>query len=81
MKNSLMFESTEEKIDINFSESYMLPEHEKYEGTYIVIPQSKEQVLPTSNKYLIDDVTIKEIPYYEVSNDAGGKTITIGPMK
>lgn len=49
-----------------------------YTGSYAVIPKIKEQKLATKNKSLVDDVTIFQIPYAEVSNPAGGKTITIG---
>jgi hypothetical protein len=52
---------------------------EKYEETYDVIPKANEtQVLNTKNKLLIDDIKVKEIPYYEVSNDKDGMTVIIG---
>ena len=49
-----------------------------YEGEYDVIPKVSEQTLPTANKLLSNDVTIKEIPYFEVSNSSGGNTVFIG---
>lgn len=48
-----------------------------YEGTYNVTPKVSGQTLPTANKFLSKDVTIKEIPYFEVSNDSGGDTVYI----
>ena len=49
-----------------------------YMGEYTVTPKQNEtQVLNTANKTLIDDITVKEIPYYEVSNTVG-KTVYIG---
>lgn len=48
-----------------------------YEGVYDVTPTVSEQTLPTARKYLSEDVTIKEIPYFEVSNDSGGGTVYI----
>lgn len=52
---------------------------EKYEGAYVVVPRVEEtQRLATRNKTLFDDVTVEEIPIFEVSNDCGGKTLTIG---
>lgn len=52
---------------------------EIYEGIYEIIPSVFEkQILETKNKKMTDDVTVKEIPYAEVSNEAGGETITIG---
>ena len=50
-----------------------------YDGTYEVTPMAHmEQVLETSGKRLIDDVTVLEIPYTAVANLYGGKTVTIG---
>ena len=49
-----------------------------YMGEYTVTPKPNEkQVLNTTNKMLVDDITVKEIPYYEVSN-AVGHTVYIG---
>ena len=50
-----------------------------YDGEYIVTPKPfEEQVLETKNKSMTDDVTVREIPYSEVTNPEGGKTINIG---
>lgn len=49
-----------------------------YEGEYEVIPKVAAQKLETANKMMAKDLTIKEIPYFEVSNLAGGSTVTIG---
>lgn len=49
-----------------------------YEGDYVVTPKVSEQTLPTADKLLSEDVTIKEIPYFEVSNESGGNTVFIG---
>jgi hypothetical protein len=49
-----------------------------YTGEYTVIPDAlEEQILKTANKTLIEDVTVKKIPYHETSNPSGGKTIVI----
>ena len=49
-----------------------------YTGDYVVTPMAHEQqTLQTANKLLTDDVTVKKVPYYETSNDAGGTTIYI----
>lgn len=50
-----------------------------YKGEYEVTPSTEEQVLPTKNKSMRNDVTVKEIPTYEVSNDSG-TTFIIGGM-
>jgi hypothetical protein len=51
----------------------------KYTGTYEVIPQAwQDVVLETSGKKMEDDVTVRQIPYYETSNPQGGMTVYIG---
>lgn len=50
---------------------------EKFEGEYIVTPKIEEQILPTKNKVLVEDMTIKSIPIYRVTNQTGGTTIYI----
>lgn len=50
-----------------------------YDGEITIIPQVKNaQTLKTAGKYLEQDVQVKEIPQYSVSNDAGGTTFIIG---
>lgn len=51
---------------------------DKYDGAYTVVPKAEAQVLPTKKKYLEDNVTVTEIPYFDVTNPAGGQTIYIG---
>ena len=51
---------------------------EEYKGDYEVTPAITAQVLETARKAMRDDVKIKEIPYAEVSNPAGGTTVIIG---
>lgn len=52
--------------------------YEVYEGSYIVTPSVSKQTLDTANKLMKSDVIIEEIPYAEVGNNSGGKTVTIG---
>lgn len=49
-----------------------------YDGSYEVTPSSFPQSLSTENLVMRNNVNIKEIPYYEVLNQSGGKTVTIG---
>lgn len=51
---------------------------EVYTGTYVVTPDVDEQVLPTQYKQLERDITVKSIPYFDVSNTSGGRTVYIG---
>lgn len=51
---------------------------EYYTGDYEVTPTSEEITLPTGNKILNWDVTVHQIPYFEVFNPSGGHTVIIG---
>lgn len=51
---------------------------DNYEGEYEVTPKVTAQTLGTKQKFMENDVTIRKIPLYEVSNTTGGTTITIG---
>ena len=53
------------------------PEYPNYKGDYEVVPGPDAQSLETANKTMKDDVRIKAIPYYDVSNPYG-RTIYIG---
>ena len=64
-------------IDYNNIE-YVLTDKVKYNGDYIVVPKpNEEQVLETKDKFLDDNVTVREIPFFKVSNN-NGSTIYIG---
>lgn len=56
----------------------MTPNLEDYVGNYTIIPDFTQQVMPTNDKHMTDDVTIESIPYSEVANQSGGLTINIG---
>lgn len=63
------------KIGFNVGGTSQIP---PYEGEYEVTPKTyDEQVLPTRNKRMINNLTVKKIPQYEVSNDSG-YTLIIG---
>ena len=49
-----------------------------YDGDYIVTPHAWEKYLDTSDKVMINDVTVLEIPYTETGNLSGGLTVSIG---
>ena len=50
-----------------------------YTGQYeITALPEVEQILRTEKKILLADIVVKPIPYYEVTNDAGGITVSIG---
>ena len=49
-----------------------------YEGPYTVTSSLQDQVLETKHKAMNDDVVVESIPVYRVTNESGGKTVTIG---
>lgn len=51
---------------------------ELYKGDYTVTPKVDPQMLRTKGKLLTDNVTVKSIPIFEVSNTSGGATVYIG---
>ena len=50
---------------------------EQYNGAYEVTPKLEAQTLPTKDKVLTDNMTIKEIEIHRVKNSSGGTTIYI----
>lgn len=48
-----------------------------YDDEYEVAPKTYSQTLETKSKFMTDDITIKEIPYFETSNEDDGITVYI----
>lgn len=48
-----------------------------YEGAYVVTPLWVTQTLATEERIMSQDVVVLDIPVSEVSNEAGGLTLTI----
>lgn len=54
----------------------------EYTGEYVVTPKAREdQILETKGKQMAENVTVKEIPVYRVSNNSGGQTVYIAGTK
>lgn len=54
----------------------------KYNGKYEVVPLvDSETVLMTAQKILNDNIVVKQIPYFETSNDSDGQTVYIGKVE
>lgn len=53
-------------------------EYPDYAGPYDVTPMVTAQRMETKDKHVTDDVTVRGIPYFAVTNPQGGTTITIG---
>lgn len=50
---------------------------EEYKGEYVAIPTTEEQQFATKGKVMRDNMTVKKIPFFNVSNTSGGKTVYI----
>lgn len=75
------FSATSQRISANFGAVQPVTEYiggEEYTGDYVVTPKVTEQTMPTKDKVLVDDMIIKSIPFFNVSNTSGGNTVYIG---
>jgi len=76
----LNFNCSEQGLNCLFGAVYEVESKDVpiYEGITTVSPDVHEQkVLYTANKKMLNDVTIKKVPYFETSNDSG-LTVYIG---
>lgn len=75
---TLSISSVNQEITIGFNEQIIsggsLP---WYPGPYSVTPTPSGETLPTRNKSMRSDLDIEPIPYSEVTNPSGGKTVNI----
>lgn len=75
---TVQFESqTEFNTPLNFGEVQIVTDADPYEGAYDATPKPTQQTLPTKGKIMTQDVTVRAIPYFDVSNLSGGQTIYI----
>lgn len=95
MNFKMKFRHTSQKLKVSFNDNSKgfgitfkdfqkateRPDAEVYEGDYDVIPQVDAQTLQTKHKFMLDDVRVKAIPYYEVGNNSGGSTVYIGSLE
>lgn len=65
-------------LDADFGQCQVVGYAEHYTGDYQVTPTADGTTLPTAQKQMDDDITVHPIPYYCVSNPAGGETVYIG---
>lgn len=65
-------------INFELEQAIEIVHADYYEGEYVVTPKMFEgTVLPTKDKTMADDVTVLEVPFYEVTNESGGTTVYI----
>ena len=73
------FDDFKEHFGAYLENDEIVIDYDIYSGQYSVTPlPNVEQILRTKDKILANDIIINPIPYAEVSNLAGGKTVTIG---
>lgn len=76
LKGSVQFAQATLSGRVQLAES---TKKELYTGDYSVTPSTRSDiVLDTAGKTMTEDLTVTKVPYLEVSNLYGGKTITIG---
>lgn len=94
MRFNVVFNLNSKKLPVKFNESAkafrvafnsfqtatIRKDAEYYEGAYEVTPTVEGEVLPTAQKLMQDDLTVKAIPVYSVGNMAGGSTFYIATM-
>ena len=75
------FRTGNEKIKVDFEHLQVVSDNvgvDYYKGDYMVTPKVEKQELATRQKFMAENVKIKEIPFFEVSNLEGGQTVFIG---
>lgn len=79
-KLAIGFFEKQNSFAVNFSGMQVITQYigDPYEGEYEITPMVTAQTMPTKNKTLTEDLTVLAIPYHDVSNTAGGRTIYIG---
>lgn len=80
-KINIGFDGNKSGIDMKFQHYQRIVDREDveiYKGEYDITPKTMEQKLKTAQKFLAKDVTVKEIPFFEVMNSEGGDTVYIG---
>ena len=74
------FSQSDQSFSADFASLQKMTEYkdvDPYTGSYEVTPKVDAQTLPTAQKMMAEDLTVKGIPIYEVSNQADGETVYI----
>lgn len=79
MRFEVEFNVSNQKIEPSFGKIQTATKlvGDPYKGEYEITPKVTEQTMPTKEKIMLADVTVKAIPSYNVSNTAGGTTFYI----
>ena len=68
----------DDSLGVSFGETIAVGSSPWYKGEYVITPEIGAQTLPTKGTSMRENLTVKAIPYYEVSNTQNGKTVIIG---
>lgn len=74
------FSENDQAFKVNMGEVQTVTKYiggEVYDGDYGITPKVEAQTMPTKNKVMADDVTVRAIPFFDVSNTSGGSTVYI----
>ena len=74
------FQQDDQIFNVEFGQIQHLTEYvggEPFNGDYTVTPKVDSQIMATKGKVMLDDVTVKEIPFFDVTNSGGGSTVYI----
>lgn len=76
----IKFQPTTMQMGVDFGQIIKVTETDipYYAGPYEVTPDVEAQTLHTAKQVMDDNVQIHSIPFYDVSNNAGGTTVYIG---
>lgn len=70
---------TNDDLTADLGQTTILFDAPQYKGETTVTPRTYEETrLKTKDKLMPDDVTVRKIPRYEVSNDCSGVTLIMG---
>lgn len=74
------FRFDDRELYVNFKNIQVVQTGEvlPYNGPYVITPKSKTQVLETKDLQMLDDLTVLDIPFWEVDNESQGQTVIIG---
>lgn len=81
MRLEVQFSESNIRLDAKFANYQEVTVHkdaDPYTGAYEVTPDIEAQTVPTAQKFMTEDMRIKAIPFYDVSNTSGGSTVYIG---
>lgn len=80
MRLNAKFSQSDQSFSADFASLQKMTEYkdaEPYTGSYEVTPKVDAQTLPTAQKMMAKDLTVKAIPIFDVSNNSGGRTVYI----